>query len=447
MLRRHLGLVRAWSAAGLFGAILLTSASRADEPTAPVPGDETNVQTVQILDAREDGSIDLKLQGHGADKVRVVMRNITKKRLRVVLPPGLVASSATAQPGGGLGGGFQSMGLGVPTTRAGSFGRFPGAGAGFHSVPLEDGTPATGIVIAPGATADFSIPGVCLNFGIDTPTARDRFQLMTVEDYTPDPRARKALKSLATLGTSQHVAQAVAWNVFNGMTFDQLAAQSVKRLNLSELGLAARFVQALDVSGSSEILEMSYLNQGRILVHLEGEGPAAKDAYRLAAELDGQQILGLPVRVVDAIPSPESHPSAMLLLVQFANTPKGTTAGRVLVRHNPLGDAWLSLGRPSFKSDEKTSELDAAKLGSVIDSTLASTFVSMRVVRRNPGSTVVRIDNRLPFSIAHATIRTGREVNVGHVLLDGLGTAPGGSTTANIPAPLGTVESVTLNGL
>jgi hypothetical protein len=231
------------------------------------------------------------------------------------------------------------------------------------------------------------------------------------------------------------------------MTFDQLAAQSVKRLNLSELGLAARFVQALDVSGSSEILEMSYLNEGRILVSVEGEGPAAKDAYRLAGELDGQRILGLPVRVVEEAPSPEANPSAMLLHVQLANSNKGTTVGRVLVRHNPLGRGWVSLGSPGFKSAEKTTELDAAELAGVLDSTLASTFVSTRVVRHNAGVTLVRIDNRLPFSIAHATVRTGRETNIGHVLLDGLGIAPGSSTTAPIAAPFGAVESVTLNGL
>jgi hypothetical protein len=86
-------------------------------------------------------------------------------------------------------------------------------------------------------------------------------------------------------------------------------------------------------------------------------------------------------------------------------------------------------------------------LTGAIDSALTSTFVSTRVVRRSPGSSTVRIDNRLPFTIAHATMRTGRETNVGHILLDGIGVGPGRSATATIPAHLGRVEHVTLNGL
>lgn len=446
MLRRHLGLVRACSAAGLFGAFLLTSPAPAADPSGPVPGDETNVETVQILDARNSGAIDLTVRGQGDDQVRVTLKNTSKKRLRVVLPPGLVASSAAGQPGA-LGGGFQSMGLGVPTSRAGSFGQFPGTGDGFHSVGVDGASATHGIVVGPGGSADFKVPGVCLNFGINTPTPRDKFELMSVEDYTPDPRARKALKSLSTLGTSNRVAQAVAWNVFNGMTFPQLAAQSVKRLNMHEVGLAAKFVEALDTSGSSEILEMSYLNQGRIFVLVHGEGLAAKDAFRLAQELDGQTVLGLPIRVVDELPAPDSYPAALALNVVLSASSNGDVRGKMVVRHNPFDSGWVVLGQPGFKTDAKISALDAAGLTGAIDSALTSSFVSTRVVRRSPGSSTVRIDNRLPFTIAHATIRTGREPNLGHVFLDGIGVGPGRSATATIPAPLGKVEHVSLNGL
>ena len=46
----------------------------------------------------------------------MTIKNTSAERLNVVLPPGLVASSAVGQAGGGGGGGgggFQSMGLGA----------------------------------------------------------------------------------------------------------------------------------------------------------------------------------------------------------------------------------------------------------------------------------------------------------------------------------------------
>ena len=58
-------------------------------------------------------------RGNGEDKVHSDLRNTSSERLNVVLPAGLVASAGSGQFGG-----FQSMGLGVPTDNAGSFGEF-----------------------------------------------------------------------------------------------------------------------------------------------------------------------------------------------------------------------------------------------------------------------------------------------------------------------------------
>src|SRR5437763_672055 len=114
---------------------------------------------------------------------------------------------------------------------------------------------------------------------------------MDVDAYTPDARVRKALKSLATIGTSQGVAQATMWHVCNGMSFDQIARQSVKLINSHELAQAARFVEAVDLA-SSDVVDADYFQQGRILVRVSGEGLTAKDAKRLSGELDGVRMMG-----------------------------------------------------------------------------------------------------------------------------------------------------------
>jgi hypothetical protein len=444
MLRRHLWLVRAFSAAGFFAASLFTATVNA-EPSDPVPGEEGSPVTVQILDAQKSGAIELAVRGQGQDKVKVTIKNSSPTRLNVVLPPGLVASSATGQGGGG---GFQSMGLGVPTSRPGSFGQFQKETTGFRSVSIDGAESSiNGIAVAKGQTVELTVPSVCLNFGIPTPTPKDMFRLMTVEDYSPDVRVRKALKSLATIGTSQGVAQAVMWNVCNGLTAEQMATQASKYLNLQEIGLAARFVQALDASGSGELVEANYFNQARVLVRVVGEGSLAKDAQRLSRELDGQKILGLPARVIDELPTEDGQLNALVLTIDLISTGQGATRGRITVQHNPIIGGWITLGRPMFRADVASSDLDPAHLARAVDSSIATTFVSTKAIRRSPGVTTFKIENRLPFSIANAVLRTGRDSSAGAVTLDGLGLGPARSTLATIPAAVGVVESITLNGL
>jgi hypothetical protein len=438
MLRRYLGLARAFSASALLALTSLQGISRADEP-AEASG------AVPILQAQRQGLLSVDLRGHGEDQVQVQLRNTSERRLNVVIPPGLVAAAGTSQGGGG----FQSMGLGTPSRTPGSFGAFRGAGSGsgFQSVPVEGTDPDSTIAVPAGQTVTLNLPSVCLNFGIPTPTARDRFRLVEVEEYTSDPRARKALRSLATLGTSQKVAQAVAWHAFNGMSLEQMALQARKHLNPVELTVAARFVQALDASGPSELVEPAYFQQGRIFLRIHGEGALAKDAARLASELEAQDLLGLPIRVVTDLPGEEAGPSAILLNVGLTSSTAESTRGRIQVGYRALDGSWQPLGQPAFQASRAASELDGASLAAALDRSIALNFVSTRVVRKGNGTTTLRLDSRLPMTIASADLRTGKDQDAGSVHLGALGLGPGRSTQVVIPAANGVVERVVLNGL
>jgi hypothetical protein len=438
MLRRYLGLARAFSASALLALTSLPGTSPADEPAS-------GADAIPILKAQCEGLLSVDLRGQGEDRVQVQLRNTSDRRLNVVIPPGLVAASTSGQ-----GGGFQSMGLGTPTRAPGSFGAFrgSGSGSGFQAVPVEGQDPPEGIAVPAGKTVSVSLPSVCLNYGLPTPTPRDHFRLVDVDDYTADQRARKALRSLATLGTSQKVAQAVVWHAFNGMTIEQMAHQARRYLNLHELTVAARFIQALDASGSSELVEPAYFQQARIFVHVRvGENSLAKDAARLASELETQSLLGLPVRVVREVPGEEAGPSALLVSLGLVSTTPSQTRGRLQVAYRAIDGSWQPLGQPTFQVAKTATALDAATLADALDRTLAGAFVSAKVVRKNTGTTTLRLDNRLPFSIAAVSVRTGKEADSGSVRLDGLGLGPARSTLAVIPAAGGVVERVELNGL
>jgi hypothetical protein len=351
--------------------------------------------------------------------------------------------------GGGGGGGFQSMGLGAVTNRSGAFGQFAGNNAqpGFRSVAPSDTAKPT-VTVPAGQKVDLEIPSVCLNFGLPTPTARDRFRLMDVEDYSKDPRVRKALRALASLGTSHGTAQAAMWRVCNNVPFELMLSQGAKVVNPYEVALASRFLDALDQS--SDVVDPAYLSEARLFITVEGDGLLAKDAKRLAASIDGLRILGLPARVTAAGEAPRTSGPALHLGVTLVSTQSGETRGRVVVQvASGLGEAndWATLGQIGFKEASAVSDLDTASLARVLDHSVGSAFVTAKVARRSTGSTTLRIENRLPFTIANLTIKAGASSGAPLVTLSGLGVGPGRSGQATIPAANGSVDRVELNGL
>ena len=208
-------------------------------------------ETVDLLDGRKAGDLDVVARGHGQDRVQLSIRNRSTHRLNVVVPPGLVAASAVGQPGRrGRRRGCRASGWArSPIARgpsANSAGRRRPAACS-RSVPANDAI-ANQVAVPVGETVDLTIPGVCLNYGLPTPTPRNTFRLVDVDEYSSNPRVRRALRSLATYGTSHGVAQAVMWNVCNDLPFEQMAEQTGKVMNIHEIALAARFVEALDAS-------------------------------------------------------------------------------------------------------------------------------------------------------------------------------------------------------
>jgi len=448
MLWRHLCLVRAFSAAGLL-TCTLSGASALAEPAEPPPA--TAAETVKILEAQKAGDLKVEARGHGQERVRISLRNTSAKRLNVVLPPGLVAASATGQgrPAGGAGGGFQSMGLGSPVNQPGSFGQFRGAesDAGFQSIPVEGNVRVPSVAVPPGQTVELTLPAVCLNFGLPTPTGRDKFVLKNVDDYSGDVRVRKALRSLATYGTSQGVAQAVMWKVCNDVPFDLMIAQAGKLINVHEVGLAARFVEALDASNDGELVDPAYLTEARLFLRVDGEATLAADAKRLGEALDGHRLLGLPVRLTEGNQPPPASAPALLVNVVLSSGKAGETRGRVVLSRASLEGRWSVMGKTNFTNSTAASVLEGAALAKTLDRAIASAFVSVKPARRAVGSTTLKIENHLPFTLANVVLKAGTSSGSPSVPYKALGVGPGRSALAPIQAPTGTVERVELNGL
>lgn len=408
-------------------------------------------ETVSILDAQKAGDLQVKVRGAGDDRVKFTLQNQSNRRLNVVIPPGLVASSSTGQGlGGGGGGGFQSMGLGVPTDQPGKFGQYarklPSVDAGFRSVGVS-APEASAVAVPAGQEVELYVPSVCLNFGVPTPTPRNAFRLMTVEDYTPDARAQKALKSLATLGTSQGVAQAVAWHVFNGMTYLQMDRLASRVLNPWEISLAARFVEALDASSPGELVDPAYLREGRILVRVRSEGTLGKVATRLNTELHDTTLLGLPVQVAEESDLGTARPASLYLDVILSGDADGHVQAHSAVKARNAAGRWDRVGSLDLGKTAEVDDVKGADLARNLDHALASGFVRVTPVRSANGSTTLKVRNRLPFSVENLVVLAGDSVDAPSVTLEALGVGPNQTATTKIEAPSARVDRVEVNGL
>jgi hypothetical protein len=89
------------------------SSQKTDYPTAK---GEPETPAINLLDALRDGTVSADAEGTGDGRMTLSLTNRTRRPLRIVLPPGLIAQSATGQFGGmgGMGGGVMGgMGGGM----------------------------------------------------------------------------------------------------------------------------------------------------------------------------------------------------------------------------------------------------------------------------------------------------------------------------------------------
>jgi len=424
----------------------------ASEPSAPPV--EVTTATVDILEAGRAGDLNVVAKGQGQDRVHLTLHNRSTRRLNVVVPPGLVAASAVGQGaagGGGRGGGFQSMGLGSVANREGAFGEFHGTGApapGLQSIAATDETLSRHVTVPVGETIELSIPAVCLNYGVTSPTPRDTFKLMDVADFSSNPRVRKALRSLATFGTSQGVAQAVMWHVCNDLSFEEMALQAGKVMNPQQVALAARFVAELDASASGELVDPAAVTRDRIFVQVLGEGPLGADARRLSRQLDGMRLLGMPIRLVESDQLPASGAPALYLRIILSDSKTGETSGRIMASSCTEPNSWLPLGKAAFRDTSSLSVLDGAGLAKAIDRAVAAAFVTVKPARRSVGSTTLRVENRLPFTVTGLTVKAGTSSGSPAVPFQGVGVGPNRWVLLPIQAATASlVERVEANGL
>ncbi|MFN3150787.1 hypothetical protein [Bremerella sp.] len=235
-----------WHMVGrLFGCMAmlacLAPAAHADDKRS---GSASDVETVEMFQAIDNGDIEVKFIPMNSERGTVIITNKTKKKMRVELPAAF-AGVPLAQFGGGggfggnQGGGFGggqggfggqgggNQGVGGGFGGQGGGGGFGGGGGGFGG---NQGGGGGFFNVMPEKVQRIKVQGVCLDHGLEDPDPQIPYELKPIASYTEKPGVADLCHMLGSGQLNQRSAQAAAWHLNNGMSWEELANKRIEHL-------------------------------------------------------------------------------------------------------------------------------------------------------------------------------------------------------------------------
>lgn len=188
--------------------------------------------TVSLFDGMQSGDLEVKFIAKSSREGKLLLRNKTGQPLNVRLPEAFAATPVLAQFGGGGGGfGGGGGGLGGGGGSQGVGGGFGGGGGGLGGGGGFGGGGGA-FNVAPERLAQIPVPCVCLEHGKPDPRTAIPYQIRPVSEFTTDTRVHALLALLGSGKLDQRAAQAAAWHLADGMSWQELAAKQIVRIGL-----------------------------------------------------------------------------------------------------------------------------------------------------------------------------------------------------------------------
>ena len=196
----------------------------------PVEGFEST----ELFGAMADGQIDVLIRTLDESKSNIIVTNKTDKPLAINMPATFSAVPVMRQlgGGGGFGGGGQggrgggqngqnqqAIGGGIGGGQGG--GGFGGGGGGIG------GGGGGGVFNIPaGRDGKISVRTVCLEHGTPNPRPQIDYRVAPLSEVTSDPQIGEMCRMLANDEIAQPVAQAAAWHVTDGLTWQEMLVKN-----------------------------------------------------------------------------------------------------------------------------------------------------------------------------------------------------------------------------
>lgn len=215
----------------VFANIQVTAADSASASASSASASASGVP--DLFEAEERQLVSLRYIPNDAKSAQIIVTNRTRRPLTLRLPAAFAGIPVLAQMGmGGMGGGnqggFAAGGIGGgPQTTGGGAGGMGGQGMngmGGGGMGMGGGGAFS---IPPERSRTFRVPTVCLEYGKREPSSRMPYKLSRTETFSSDPKLAVVLESLGRGELSQKVAQAAAWHIANGLTWEKLAAEKI----------------------------------------------------------------------------------------------------------------------------------------------------------------------------------------------------------------------------
>jgi hypothetical protein len=181
-----------------------------------------------LLDAERAGLVTVRYIANDSRSAQVIVTNRTKKPLTLRLPAAFVGVPVLAQMGAQqAGAGFGAGGIGAQPQTVGGGGAL-GAGAGgggFGGGGAAGGGAA--FSIPPEKSRVLKVRTVCLEHGKSEPQPRHAYRLDRFDSFSSDPALQGVLEALGRGEISSQVAQAAAWHLSSGLSWEQIANERI----------------------------------------------------------------------------------------------------------------------------------------------------------------------------------------------------------------------------
>ena len=221
------------------GALIMSVSSQSAVAAESASATSTSASGVpDLFEAEAQQLVSLRYIPNNAKSAQIIVTNRTRRPLTLRLPDAFAGIPVLAQMGGmgGMGGGgnqggFAAGGIGGgPQTTAGGAGGLGGQGMngmGGGGMGMGGGGGGGAFSIPPERSRTFRVPTVCVEYGKHEPSSRMPYKLTKAETFSSDPKLAFVLESLGRGELSQKVAQAAAWHIANGLTWEKLAAEKI----------------------------------------------------------------------------------------------------------------------------------------------------------------------------------------------------------------------------
>ena len=217
------------------------SVTEAKKTTKKSNNRKAEAKTVEMFQAMEEGILTVDFIGKDAKEANLIFKNKGNEPINVVLPQTFGAVPVLAQGmmggmgGGGMGGrggggmgGMGGMGGGGMGGGQGMGGGMGGGGMGGMGGGGMGGMGGGGgmmggmMRIEADTPRKMTVATLCLNHGKADPNPRMKYKVVRLAEVNDSPVIEEFCKALAAGKVTQNTAQAAAWHVANGLTWEEL---------------------------------------------------------------------------------------------------------------------------------------------------------------------------------------------------------------------------------